>query len=204
MSYFDEYGMPNPSVGERSTNGILFLVELIFLLKLKHGTFNRQHLDNFNRAVISMMEKDGSFAQTPWTTVDVDRASHDNVTAIASLSYATNGLYHQIFDMKHYLHPRDFIYYGLLRKRWWAKLLLPIHSILMIHTCWRYYEAPNGLPDTDGKLLAWVKFQAYPMPRTEWICNQFIDNHFGGWKEVFQIYFRNLSNPVRIAAEAIL
>lgn len=202
MSYFDEYGMPNPSVGERSTNGILFLVELILLLRLKGANVDT-HLTNYRWAT-EMMEMDGRYAQTPWTTPWEDEASHDNVTAIASLSYLLDYEWHKSIRFLSYPHPRDLIYYGLLQKKWWAKLLQPIHSLLTIHTCWRYYKAPNGLPDTDGKLLAWVKFQTYPMPITERICTYFIKKNFGGWKEVFQTYFREPDNPVRLAAEEAL
>lgn len=202
MSYFDDYGMPNPNYGEVSTNGILFLVEYILLLKLL-GKPIEKHLKDFH-FVVEVMEVDGRYAQTPWVTPAQDEASHDNMTAIASLSYLEGFDFHKNIPSFTYMHPRDVIYYGLLQRKWWAKFLEPIHSIITIHTCWRNYEAPNGLPDTDGKLLAWVKFRSYKMPLTEKICNYFVGKQFGGWKKVFETYFREPTNPVRMLAQEAL
>lgn len=204
MSFYDEYGMPNPSANERSTNGILFLVELMLLGKLKYGHLSLQHRSDFHVAVEAMsFNSHREFSQTPWTTVKEDRASHDNVTAIASMSYVMGWHYHKNISLKYYPHPRDMIYYGLLAGKLWAYPLMPILSAIMIHSCWRNYKAPNGMPDTDGKLLAWVRLHSYPMSLTKRLCDAGIKKHFGGWRQVFETYFQHPENPVRLLAQEV-
>lgn len=200
--YFDEFGLLNPHRGEKSTNGILFLAEYLILVQqyLKEGY--QPYMSDFLRATLSMEQRPGEFSQTPWVLIDTDRASHDNVTAIASITKRYGMHTYARINVWKYPHPRDFFFYLWLQRNFFGWLFLWVPAIAMIFSCLRRYKADNGKEDTDGKLLCFVRLHCTHMPITNKICTALLKHHYGEryWSHLFSIYFEDPQHPIRLAA----
>jgi len=201
--YRDPIGLihtdPQPSSSE---NGILFTYTNI-ILQNKNGLDDKPDL---NHIIKSLTRSDGSIKSS---LIAGDRTwSHDNHTAFMSWSKKFGYKYHNNFfwyNWNRRVHPRDIVYYLSLRDDivgTMAKPFLFITSIAMIVSCYQEYKIRNGrkILKTDGKILAFVRFNTISMPFTEKVCNWLIKNNpkFGSWENVFKIYFKNEDHPNRV------
>lgn len=205
MSYtidgsWDERGFMKPG----AENGILFSLEHYMLCKKAHELNRNQ--ETLNKRVIAgghlitameYVTRNGDISyfdgEGTW--------SHDNHTALTSASFILDMDYHKRLDWHGWyrrIHPRDLGYYLSLRYPAFKRVLLIPTQIAMIVSCYQEYKTRNGntMLKTDGKLLAWVRFNTIKMPITRKICNWLIKRNpkFGSWKNVFTIYF-GLDHP---------
>ena len=121
-----------------------------------------------------------------------------------------------------FMHPRDIVYWSYLDGKLWAKFMIWYPILEMIYSC---YEAKEGRPRLHEKVLhffktgKWLKTERYIIPtsgklmtfarmypikdkfigKIGWkICSYFISKNFSnGWKEVFNIYYRNPENLIK-------
>ena len=178
-------------------NGVLFTAQYCILKKLLgKSTVNETLLAH--RAIENSKVDDNLYdASAPEKG---EGWSHDNHTAIVCLG--------EHFDLNvvkfpkdwYYrrIHPRDIVFYlyfilppGVLRFIF-KLLFFWVPSISMIVSCAQTYKYRNGkkIIKTDGKLLAWLRFNTVSMPITKWICTKIIEKKFTrGWTRVFEIYF---------------
>ena len=195
--YIDRYGHLSPW-GE---NGILFTAEY---LRLKQIANNRKTI--YDREHGLMAIEHIRVSENEFRAID-EPNSHDNHTAIVSISAQMGFDYHKKFFWKHWwrrIHPRDLVYYLYLKggvARTLVKPFLFILSAAMIYSCWDTRKKPEGLR-TDGKLLAWLRLNTINMPLTKKICDNLVTTKFGGWHNIFRIYFKDLNHPnVKLAKQ---
>jgi len=231
ISYYNNYNMLNSAIKKEGTideNTLLYQGEYI-LLKRQFGLDYSEELYNYKQYLEACLADNGLFGELQGNK---QKTSHDQLTSIISISYILGLDWHKqiwkdikFFQYNNYkkwsiVHPRDWIYYGILNKNWLAYLLMPLLSLIMIESCHKTYKIRPTLfgrvkyrlthwfkkdPSirqfraTDGKLLSWVRFQALNMPITEKICNWLIRRNpvFGSWKNVFAIYFKDENHPIR-------
>lgn len=196
MLWTDNEGMMYPG-GE---NGILFTAEYC-MLKDNEG-FNRKHLRAAMNWAISHVThgKNGfkSDPKEPW--------SHDNHTGLICISKRLGLEHHKKFFYDGWwrrIHPRDLVFYLVVRGGLMGLLTRPflfITSIAMILSCLQSYKVRGGrkIVKTDGKILAWMRFNTINMPITKYICTRIVNKHkyFNGWRSVFTTYFVNLEHPI--------
>lgn len=151
--------------GRDNENGILFLVEWMFLQQIKMSLKKEDAVDFLNTSLqtdfviiknLSVLGYPGlyhrgygklKFHEVTGEIVDI---SHDNITAIACYSISEREKilahakkYQWRFDnaqpekprWTRVLHPRDIIFLGYLNKNWWAYPFLPLLSIMAIFSC---------------------------------------------------------------------
>lgn len=108
-------------------------------------------LDSLN--AIEKMNFDGRYAQHPYTTPDLDVASHDEMTAILYFYAITKSKHHHIKEIKigYYIKYYQIIFHLLACKHRsnFCSFLSSIYLLLST-----YFKNPN---DTDGELLAILK-----------------------------------------------
>ena len=172
MRWFDDNYLLYP-FGE---NGILFTSEFFTLKKLL-GRLSERDKFLAKQAIESQRVSPSEFR-----AISEEINSHDNHTGIVCLSYLVGFDYHKRFFWKHWwrrIHPRDIVFYLYLKgglSRSIASLLMWIPSLAMIISCAQNYKVRNGrrILKTDGKLLAWLRFNTIKMPITELICTWLI------------------------------
>jgi hypothetical protein len=219
--WFDEYREIhcNPNVRD-AENSILFTVEFYFLKDLLHIS-SRYDIESFKYSMTFHEMGEGKYYKSPGPERK-QHASHDNMTAIMCMSKRHGLDYHKrvrIWGL--YWHPRDLIFYSLLRNKWydqWAKLFIPLLSIIMIVSCLRTFKTKpyfweriiyffkNGkfpelrtMISTDGKILNLLRFWSYKLPLTKRICYAILKHKFGKnfIYELMRIYFKNDEHPNR-------
>ena len=128
--------------------------------------------------------------------------SHDNMTGATVL--------HKLIDEKpqlwpydnQWFHPRDIAFYLYARFPYIFWFLLPIASLAMIVSCAQNYKYRGGrqILKTDGKLLAFMRCQAFNMRITFAICTWLIYRNpkFKSWTKVAKIYFKDKNHPINL------
>ena len=120
--------------------------------------------------------------------------SHDNHTGLVCLSKNTGKHIHRQLKWDNWVqrtHPRDLVFYRMIAGKKWANLFAWIPMVAMIVSCYQTHKVRNGMKivKTDGKLLAWLRFNTIKMPTTKRICDYIINKKHGGWAKQFEIYF---------------
>ncbi len=193
MNYFDEYGLPKPQ-GE---NGILFFVEMELLMRISYGSGWHQ---DFNKALEGYDK---------WLLLNpTEPMSHDNWTAITSWSYIMGYEFHKTLgqDWVFRMHPRDVIYYAFLRGGISRVLVYPFLWIMSLCMMWsmRKTIGSNGMLDTSGKLLNFVRIYSAPLPKTKWLIEKMLAWNNWTWYDLFKIYFNgDPEHPIVKAAYEI-
>ena len=144
-------------------NGILFWCEYFFLRKIING--GDENLEMLTYPLFRKLTVPGSsggiynrgFGKLAYheVTGELVDISHDNITAIACLSYLApndtefNAImirakkYQYRFDnlnpekprWTRMLHPRDIIFLSYLQKNWWAYGFLPLLTLMAVFSC---------------------------------------------------------------------
>jgi hypothetical protein len=212
LSFFDDNGLLHVEPDTPSENGILFLAELT-LLKIANGF--EPDIERISKAILSTITAD---PREHWFSSNPDMEgsslsgfSHDNMTGLYCLLYIMEGvdmskLPIMKWNNRYWLHPRDIIYYLLLRIKFnplraiLTCLLLPF----MVHSCLRPRE------ETSGKCL-WLlrlvtinlefnnKWTYYPSTALLFIANTLLSIKHGDehWIDILYIYFKNTNHPIR-------
>lgn len=142
--------------------------------------------------------------------------SHDNLTAIAVFSKLIGATWHEKifkeiklgtydnisgkFNPMRVLHPRDYIFYGILAGDPWCKIMSPILEATGYLTFKDEYKVRNGnkIVKTDNELLWWCRFHVYSGSKSlRKYAERRIIERFGTWNNVFRTYFKHIEHPIR-------
>jgi hypothetical protein len=195
------------------------------LLRTIGGAFDPVFVDAYNRLIQEHRITEGVYAQTP---DKVDSASHDNTTAMVSLSkWFGLDMHKQLKILGHYWHPRDILYYSYCKGGWRKLIAWPfmwLHSFFMIFESMTHYRYIPTFPaqvwglittfkwtpsvklvKTDIELLDFIKFYTVKFPLTEKICNYFLKKRFGNkpYVGIFKTYFQDKDHPNNFWARRI-
>lgn len=138
--------------------------------------------------------------------------SHDNQTALVCLSKLCNfDFHHKVFwkDWQWRMHPRDFIFYVWASGGFWGTLftlILPIAlTLAALEVFLRQYKDIDGdkVLMTDGKLLTWLKINSFSLPLTKKVCDFWIDKYYGGWQNIFKVYFKDENHPLNVMIQQL-
>jgi len=210
MKFFDSQGYLHHTTALESENGILFAAEfylLTFLLKndlkgawvpvgncLKYSPNgfwydpNPSHKNNHNA-----------------------HFSHDNMTGLYVLCFLLGFKNSKIlktlptlkWNNRYWLHPRDIIFYSILKEKKWSYIGMPLLFIMSLISCLR--KPAN----TSGKILWWIRIQTlrmHPSNLIKSIANKMLLimefcltlNHGSApMKSVFKTYFTVTHHPIR-------
>jgi len=144
-------------------NGILFWCEFCFLLSisrldstgiyaLSYPLFQKLTVPGSSGGIYNRGYGKLAYHEVTGELVDI---SHDNITAIACLSYSLpndsefnlimkrakkhhwrfDNLYPENPRWTRILHPRDIIYLSYLHKNWWAYGFLPLLTLMAVFSC---------------------------------------------------------------------
>lgn len=127
--------------------------------------------------------------------------SHDNMTGALTLSklcglgYEDKLVYRQWWQR---LHPRDIFYYNYLRGGVWRLMVFPFVVIFLIDGLLALYDnslAKNGIPNTTGKLLHWLRCHTMINTGSKlWLIwfqllSLILKHKKQTWADIFKIYF---------------
>lgn len=210
MKYFDEYGLLQLSPeAEITDNGILFLAEW-YVLQEPVYPYTVYHRDRskINQVIKKHMTTMGEFCQNPENRDDP--ASHDNLTAIMVLSKKCDLCWHKNIKIWGVVwHPRDIIFYSLLRGRWydrWAYCFRWLLGCIQLVSCLRKYKKRDHgtFIATDSKLLYFVR-KSVVSTWADSLCDRALKKHFGQefWYQIFKTYFQDENHPNRILSEKL-
>lgn len=195
--FFDRYGRIVP-FGE---NSILFLAEYVRLYEAVYQDISSyKYVDKIEEAIEASFQ-DG--------IDNKENLSHDNMTAIISLSKQFNLEYHKRLIYPQWyrrLHPRDVILY-FAALNWLTKLLmLPlmfIPAMCMLYSCLPHYKIINGekVLATDGMCLNYIRCKTWNMRLTYWLCTKLMSVCYKTktpWTYIYSIYFKDERHPNNI------
>ena len=200
-SFFDKFGLLHTHRGVYSENGPLFTAHYLMLnTMLKTGKYGSL------KPIIAIRERTW-FNPNPSHDNDENcHFSHDNMTGLYSMC-ATLGVDYSLPTMKwnnrYWLHPRDTIYYNILKGRKLFYLGLPLLYIMARISC----SAPEG--ETSGKCMWWLRLNTLIEMK---IHRSKILQAFGrytlkkvneDWSDVFSIYFAVEDHPLHKLMEEL-
>lgn len=202
-NHINKYSLINATGDEGvSENTLLFSVENLFM-----GNSDVK-LDDIILFIEKLEVEEGLYNNLPSLVIGKDKfMSHDNITAIVSLSKQKGMSYHKLIwewlkshlmtydniskktSLRRILHPRDMIYYGYCADSTLCRFLLPLLCIIMLISC-----LGKG---SSGKMLNYVRCKGAGLKVTFWLCTQIIklNKYFGSWKKVFNTYFPCTDHP---------
>lgn len=109
-----------------------------------------------------------------------------------------------------FLHPRDILYYGYCNGSIICTLLLPLLFIILLENLRKKYKIINGekVLETDGKLLNFIRVAPFKNSRLSWkiyskIQDFIIKKLYGGWHNIFKIYFKEEDHPCNIYSKGL-
>lgn len=200
MSFFDKYNLLHVEPNQFSENGVLFNSEYSLLSHLIGKKYNSIYLPIINRNTW--------FDPNPSDNNDENcHFSHDNMTGLYTL-YKLQGLdCNELPTIKwnegHWLHPRDIIYYSILKEKKWTYLLVLLLGLFSCITCLKTRQI------TSGKCLWWLRWHTMKyLHSSKFIrfsahCMLKLNEHMlrkehgeEVWKDIFSIYFKNPEHPI--------
>lgn len=182
---FQPYFYGNGLMAPHGSNDILYLAEFCLLTDYSEvsSTTVYQALQSWSRRDF----------------IDSSFLSHDNHTAIVTLSEYYNFAWHRTnffsSGWQKRLQPWNLIYYLLLfggLPKLLGYLLLPILSLKMISdVLFDTYKIINdkSMLTTDGLLLTWLRLHTGKFFLTKIICEFILKLRRRKWSDFFQIYF---------------
>lgn len=138
LKIYNEWANDNALLGayknEISDNDILFVTQFVIIIRMLGFGDNEE----FAKIAIDRHIEQGQFVMRPNTHKKI---SHDNLTAILSLSYIYDLKYHKEFNLfSRLFHPRDFFYYAALKYKKLQFILKPLVAIFMYFSIVRDME----------------------------------------------------------------
>lgn len=210
--YFDKYGLLHVDKGVYSENGILFLAEFLTLKKL-NGELDAQGVSLALSASLACKkyEEDNEFWIDPNPSdnnVPDVHLSHDNLTGMYALhklcGLSVNTLFVNKLNRRIWLHPRDLLFYTIMKNRSIGKYLVPLLIFFIIPSIIKPREV------TSGKCLWFLRlhlldiiYSSFITRSLLWLTNHILKHDHGStpFKDVFSIYFKNVDHPINIAME---
>ncbi len=204
-TWLDKYGLlhlnENPDF-EQSENPILFTSNLVLFQKL-----NKQNHKNFylikaiSNRVRAFSKIGKGLSHDEYTGYVCALLNHPDIEFSKFIRKKI-----QIFSWKR-MHPRDIIFYGLVKFPILFLILKPLLSFIMMISCGERYKYRNGrkILKTDGKILSLLRCKSLGMNFTYMVCTWLIedDRNFKSWTQVYEIYFKDPAHPNRYYAELL-
>ena len=206
--FFDNRGL----LGPHGENDIVYTSQYYILVLLASSPEKRPFLKEYYsssliKALESLRVGRGAFQSDD----SKEPFSHDNFTALISISQVYGLEYHTKFFWKGWwrrAHPRDVIFYihslggfrGIL-----ALPFIPLLSLIMLIGALPSYKNIDGqlVLATDGKLLSWLRLQTGNYPLTKRVYDSIISYRYGSWSKIFRTYFREPGHPNNIYSQKI-
>lgn len=213
MQYIDRYGLIHAKKGEFSENGPLFAAEYWICRKMLNPMESSTTPARILRSVI---KNTGEVWFDPNPSDQNDphcHFSHDNMTGIYALSVAykpdeLDNLPVSKWNHRSWLHPRDLMYYNLMKDKNQLFLLsLPILLVMALVSCVK----PRG--KTSGKCLWFLRLLTMKLHKNLIIklfgtisfkIISFVLKKEHGKKpfvDVFKIYFPEIEHPIHEMVE---
>jgi hypothetical protein len=218
MGIINRYGLINAKPEEDvSENCLLFTLENI-ILKESNDIPTLDLVVNCEDYIDLMYDpKTGMYDNIPGLKTGKDaKISHDQYTSLCSFSYRTGGNHHKLFwdrvkfgtydnltgkfNIKCVIHPRDYLFIGMLNNNPICIALFPLFHLITLQIALPSYK--GDVPATDGELLTLVRFWAM-----DDICNRFFFKYMylpllrrffkKDYEDIFKIYFPDENHPNR-------
>ena len=196
MRFIDTDGLMHlePIPSDRVENSVLYTITY-YLLK---GDFPK----NFDVWLYQFYDN-GIFYDYPDN--HTHPTSHDNMTSIITAMAIFNVLPKKIL-LRHYPHPRDWIYIGYLQRKFWAYPFLPLLFVIFLWSALTKYKTRNGVKifKTDTEILFWLRTN---LPKRFWFIHKikllivfFMKRKFGSdWvANMMNIYYKHPGHPNRV------
>lgn len=132
----------------------------------------------------------------------IDPLSHDNMTAIISISKQFGFNYHKTYLHRQWwrrLHPRDIVYYLYCLNPVMKVLMTPFIWITILSGLYACYhkQITNNTLDTDGKILHWLRVETCNWSLTRRLSSYILrKRHNKTWYDIFLIYFPYKGHPI--------
>ena len=209
-SYFDENSLLHVKRGEYSENGVLFTAHYQMLSRLlgKVGGTTHDRMGVYRTFGYNEITRKHFFDPNPAHDNDENsHFSHDNLTGLHCYmktigDNAINRLPTFRWNNRNWLHPRDIIFYSIMKEKKWAYLLSLVLVIASVISC----VAPRG--KTSGKCLWWLRLQTLKLhpnkllsligSSTLKLVENVMSKEHGDkvWIDTFSIYFAEPDHPV--------
>lgn len=213
MSFWDNEGLLHVEPNQDSENGILFATEFHLSEKLLGNKLDSAKIS----IAINRTERIGWFDplpsgdNQPWC-----HFSHDNMTALYCLrflhGYSVQRLpiieWNNNKDLErinnYWLHPRDILFYLIMKEKKWSYIGIILLGIMSLITCSAKRER------TSGKCLWWMRLNILSLHSSNLVrtiskyiltvITKLLQKEHGKnpWIDIFNIYFRNPDHPVRL------
>lgn len=206
-SFWDENALLHPQKGEYSENGILFAAYFWMAHKLRWQDFTFDNQAKMERAVNRTIG-DGTFynPNPAHDNAEDSHFSHDNMTGLYALAdmagYDNKNFPVKKWNKRAWLHPRDLIFYNIMKGNKVAQLFLPLIFIMAYVSC----KKERG--HTSGKCMWWLRLNTLKFRKDSLLSwfgsftlnkmTKLIKKEHGetGWQDVFSIYFAHKDHPV--------
>lgn len=190
-----------PNMSNHTENSILYLAEYCVLYRNKFGKlpFSRVEIQDTieffridDKKFVAHPDSYDESKENPW--------SHDNHTAMKTLSYLYDLPYHKVFGYDYWIYriqPWNIAYYEALSNRFIGFFMKPIIAIKHITGVINFTE--NDKTETGGKIVGFLQMSALKMTWTLKLCEWILKKNtmFGSYKEVFDYYFKYENHPNR-------
>lgn len=200
MSFWDKYGLLHVQPNVPSENGILFASEF-YALERVH---NHPIYEGENALLATQIDLVTYQANPPQMG---EHFSHDNMTGYKCLHYnlyGNDGLTPILkWNNRWWLHPRDIIFYLILRLEGLCGFLL-----LLLLLPFLLFSLMSVRGNTSGKCLWFLRLVTLSMSQCPWlstlstlyilISNLILTFRHGPepWIDIFKIYFANPMHPI--------
>jgi len=209
--WFDLNNLLHVRQGEYSENGPLFTAEYWLTRLLNDGYLSDASKSAISLSILQICE-DGWYNPQPNDNNEPDcHFSHDNMTGLYALCKLADISVADLpvlkWNNRWWLHPRDIVFYTLMKEgKWLDLLLLPLFGVLLLaalHSC----STIRGR--TSGKMLWWTRWNILmlhkskrisTLSRLSWyVCEKLLKIRHGDKPmiDVVSIYFKEEGHPVR-------
>lgn len=215
-TFWDKYGLLHVERGKTSENGILFATEFHYAKSISDNYFDGSLALYAIQSTMRTLHGEDYYEENPLLGLATDdHFSHDNMTALYALARICNqqDLIERLpvihWNNRPWLHPRDILFYLLMKEISWLQPLLLVLSVVLLLPI-SYLSCSRRREHTSGKMLVWVRLNALMKSRKKLtsrlaqffldICTSKIKDLHGsdGWADVARIYFPDRSHPNHI------
>ena len=210
-SFFDQWGLLHVQPNVPSENGILFASEFYALEKIHGHPIYEGDLALRNSSLRSEDSEVQYGANPPEYG---GHFSHDNMTGYKCLMYnmyGSDGLTPILkWNGRWWLHPRDFIFYLILRLEGLCGFLLLLSLLPFL-----LFSLMSKRQVTSGKCLWFLRLTTLSLSRDPWLSTLAdlylvlttllltIVHGSEPWIDVFSIYFKRSDHPIRSQIEEL-
>ena len=204
-TFWDEYGLLHVQPNEPSENGILFASEY-YVLERVHNHPIYEGDKALRNSSLHSEDSEVLYGANP--PEYGGHFSHDNMTGFKCLHYNLYGTDGHTpilkWNDRWWLHPRDIIFYLILRLEGLCGFLL-----LLLLLPFLLFSLMKRREITSGKCLWFLRLTTLSMSQCPWLSsvatvyillsNLILSVAHGSepWDDIFSIYFKNPMHPIR-------